>query len=524
MPAKAALVALVVFMVAVVPAAAQTTGQAIADSARRATEMAASMVARAQAGSLAAEEIARRVAAEMEANQGTLARALAEADLTLARQFGTGQAESVRDLSGELALAQVLADQARVQATPFIVTGRSEQGQYERGQNALDNGKWDQAIEAFDQVIQRKGAKAEGAMYWKAYAQNRLGRRTDALATLDALLKAYPTGRWANDAKALQVEVKQAAGQVVRPEQEVDEDLKLIALNSLLQTDADKAVPMLESFLKGTSPPKLKERALFVLAQVDSPQARAALTAVAKGQANPDLQLRAVRYLGMHRGDENTKLLVEIYKSTSDTDVKRQVIQSLTMAGSVGRYTLRFRGEGPVIVGQGVGAGEGTAVGRTTGAREVERATQEYRTREEALRKEAYEAQNQLWQLYQQEASTELRERMLQALATSQSYEKLLEVARTEKNEDLRRAAVQSLGIAGADKTGEALLTLYKSEKDPDLKKAAIQGLFMQRNASALVQIARQETDPQLKKDVVQKLSMMKDKEATDYMLELLKK
>jgi TolA-binding protein len=500
-------------LAAAVPAGAQTTGQAIADSARRATEMAVSMAARAQAGSLAAEEIARRVAAEMEANQGTLARALAEADLTLARQFGTGQAEWVRDLSGELALARALADQARVQATPFIVTERGEQGQYERGQNALDNGKWDQAIEAFDQVIQKKGTKAEGAMYWKAYAQNRLGRRTDALATLDALLKAYPTGRWANDAKALQVEVKQAAGQVVRPEQEVDEDLKLIALNSLLQTDADKAVPMLESFLRGSSSPKLKERALFVLAQVDSPQARATLTAVAKGQANPDLQLRAVRYLGMHRGDENIKLLVDIYKSTSDTDVKRQVIQSLTMAGSFGRYAVRVRtGTGPVVVGEGVGAGQGTGAGRATGARLREgdagiRATgagiSGSSTRPGVGRKP---------------------KAVLQALAKSQDYQKLLQVARTEKNEDLRRAAVRNLGMAGADKTGEALLTLYKSEKDPELRKAAIQGLFMQQNASALVQIARQEADPQLKKDVVQKLSMMKSKEATDYMLELLKK
>jgi hypothetical protein len=117
----------------------------------------------------------------------------------------------------------------------------------------------------------------------------------------------------------------------------------------------------LETVLKGSSSPKLKERALFVLTQVDTPQARAALTAVAKGQGNPDLQLRAVRYLGMHRGEENIKLLVEIYKSTSDTDVKRQVIQSLTMGGSFGRYAIRVRnGSGPVVVSGGVGAGQGT--------------------------------------------------------------------------------------------------------------------------------------------------------------------
>lgn len=513
MLAKAVLVALMLMM-GFATSVAQTAGQTIDDLARRAAEMAASKAAMAQAGSQAAEEIARRVAAEMAASQGALAQSVAASDL--ARQIIAEEGVLLRNSSGELAFARELADQVRQQTAPFVVfEGRGEQGLYDRGQNALDNGKWDQAIEAFDQVIQKKGAKVEGAMYWKAYAQNRLGRRTEALATLDAMLKAYPGGRWANDAKALQVEVKQASGQPVRPEQEIDEDLKLIALNSLLQTDADKAVPMLEALLKGNAAPKLKERALFVLAQVDSPQASAILTAIARGQSNPDLQRRAVRYLGMHRSDENVKLLVEIYKSTSDTDVKRQVIQSLTMAGSVGRYTLRVRSEaGAVVVGQGAGAGRGT------GVREGDKAAEEYRIQEEAVRKEAFNAQNELWQLYQFEVSAELRKQMLQALAT----EKLLEVYRTEKNEELRRAAVQNLGMAGAAKTGDALLSLYKGEKDPELKKAAIQGLFMQQNATALVQIARQETDPQLKKDVVEKLSMMKSKEATDYLMELLKK
>ncbi len=50
-----------------------------------------------------------------------------------------------------------------------------------------------------------------------------------------------------------------------------------------------------------------------------------------------------------------------------------------------------------------------------------------------------------------------------------------------------------------------------------------LNALFIQGNAKALIEIARQETDPAMKREAVQKLSIMGSKEATDYMMELLK-
>ena len=50
-----------------------------------------------------------------------------------------------------------------------------------------------------------------------------------------------------------------------------------------------------------------------------------------------------------------------------------------------------------------------------------------------------------------------------------------------------------------------------------------LNALFIQGNAKALIEIAKQETDPSLKREAVQKLSIMGSKEATDYMMELLK-
>ena len=65
----------------------------------------------------------------------------------------------------------------------------------------------------------------------------------------------------------------QASGQKVNPDAEPDEDLKLMALNGLMNSDPERAMPCSRSFCRAISLPKLKERALFVLAQSGSRKA-----------------------------------------------------------------------------------------------------------------------------------------------------------------------------------------------------------------------------------------------------------
>ncbi len=158
-----------------------------------------------------------------------------------------------------------------------------DEGLYQRGSKSLDERRWDQAIEAFNEVVRQGGSRRDGALYWKAYAQNKLGQRSEALETLQELSKSFPNSRWSSDAKALEVEVRQAGGQQVPPEGAADEELKLIALNSLVNTDSERAVPMLEKLLQGNQSPKLKEKALFVLSQSGSPRAREVLAKIARG-------------------------------------------------------------------------------------------------------------------------------------------------------------------------------------------------------------------------------------------------
>jgi tetratricopeptide (TPR) repeat protein len=435
------------------------------------------------------------------------------------------------------------------------LTFASEDMEYDRGTSSLDSGRYDRAVEAFDKVIARGGKKAEGALYWKAYALNRLGRRDEATRTIEDLLKKYPSSRWANDARALLIDVRQASGQPVSPEKAGDEDLKLIALNGIMARDPDRAIPMVEQLLAGSASPRLKERALFVLAQSASPRARTLLAEVAKGKGNPDLQLKALDYLGVFGNGPDVSLLVDIYKTTGDTDVKRRVIRSLAVAGRRGAAFPFAFGDFPMINGevmaQVTGALDSARVEmeRNQAISEAERARvkaeldrarsdmtrQESGTaraarpavateREKAREAKAKEATDALWQLYQGETSPDLKREILRNMRFATQADRLLQIAKTDPSPDLRRAAIQGLVLGHAQNATETLLGLYRGEKDPEVRRQIIDSFPAGTSAAALVQMARQETDPQLRKRIVERLSRMKDKEAVDYMMEILKK
>jgi tetratricopeptide (TPR) repeat protein len=203
---------------------------------------------------------------------------------------------------------------------------------YNAGTRALDEHRYDEAVQRFDSAIQQDPSRAEGALYWKAYALNREGKRDEALAAIAQLRRDYASSAWLHDAQALEAEVKQGNGQPVSPAQESNDDLKLLAINSLMNADAERALPLVENILKGNSGPSVKDRALFVISQNKAPRAQQALLDYAKGGGNPDLQLRAIQYVGMSGTKEAQQQLVSIYTSSSDARVKAAILQSLMQA------------------------------------------------------------------------------------------------------------------------------------------------------------------------------------------------
>ena len=315
---------------------------------------------------------------------------------------------------------------------------------YEQARNLIEQEQYAKALGQLDKLIAQFDGKSiadstanrvDAALYWKAYALTKQRQLADAMTTLEAMQKKFAESRWLKDAMALKMEVLQASGQAVSPDSQTDEDLKLLALRGLMQSDPDRAVPMIEQVLSGSSSLKVKENALFVLSQSRSTRAHEILGTVAKGGTNPDLQLRAIRYLGTMNGSDNGQILEDAYRASSDEGVKRAIIRSFMISGNRPR---------------------------------------------------------------------------LAAIAGD-----------TSSSPAIRSEAIQQLGVMRG--AGDELARLYARESSPELKKRIIQGLFVGRDAARLVELARAEKDMEMKKEIVQKLSLMKSKEATDYLLELLK-
>jgi HEAT repeat protein len=133
------------------------------------------------------------------------------------------------------------------------------------------------------------------------------------------------------------------------------------------------------------------------------------------------------------------------------------------------------------------------------------------------------ESRQALSEIYASSNDVSVKRRILQGFMIAGERGRLLTAAKGESNPELRREAIQQLGIMG-HQTAPDLLSLYAGGRDKSDRKAVIQALFVQDNAAALVDLARKESDPELKRAIVQQLSLMQSKEATDYMMEILNK
>jgi hypothetical protein len=305
---------------------------------------------------------------------------------------------------------------------------------YDEGREALDEDQFREAERSFTELVKLNGPQTDAALYWTAYAQNREGKKEAAIGTIAELKKRYPQSRWKKDGEALEIEVRSTTGSKANPEAQNDEDLKLLALQGLMNSNPDKAIPLVEGILNGAGSPRVKSKALFVLAQNGSPQAEAVLGKIARGQSNPDLQRKALSYLATFGGKGAGRILAEVYTSSNDPEVKRAVIRSYIISGD---------------------------------------------------------------------------------------REQLATLARSEPNPELRKEAIRNLGVIG----GQAeLQSMYAKETDRGVKEEILNAYFIGGDAKGLIAVARTEKDLELRKKAVEKLSLMGSKEANEYLMELLQK
>jgi protein TonB len=104
-------------------------------------------------------------------------------------------------------------------------------------------------------------------------------------------------------------------------------DLRVQALGRLIQTDAQKVIPILRSIALEATNLGAARGAVFVLAQSRNPQAQSIVVDVAKSGAE-SVRLAAIRELARFGGPDVAHALLEVY-STASAPVKLQVVVSL---------------------------------------------------------------------------------------------------------------------------------------------------------------------------------------------------
>jgi TolA-binding protein len=372
----------------------------------------------------------------------------------------------------------------------------SDDSMYQNGLNAINDHRYEQALSEFNNVVARAGVRAEGALYWKAYALNKLGRTADAQASIDTLRKTYPSSRWLDDAKVLELEVKQSKGPV-SPESETDDDIKVLALNGLMQSDPERALPQVENLLKGAHSPKLKRQALYVIAENNTPKAQQMLEQIARG-GNPDLQVRAIQFMSERRNPDTPKILLEVYTSTSDPAVKRAILDTFSNNRDKDRLMQVLKSE------------------------------RDGQLRGQVIRKLGdTDGQPELWQIYQSETTSEGKIAVLEAMHNNGNLDKLAEVARTDKDPKVRQKAIEAIASQEGGTPMTTLTSLYSSEQDEKVKQTIVDHLSGRRgDCKPLVDVARSEKDIKLKLRLVERLSNMTRtcQAASDYLTELLSK
>jgi hypothetical protein len=371
-----------------------------------------------------------------------------------------------------------------------------EDERYRDATQALDESRWQQAADRFAQVAQMKGPKADAAMYWRAYALNRAGRRADAQAQIDELRKTYPQSSRLKDAAALEVEIKQNTGKSVDPNALPDEDLKLMALRPLMNSDDERAIPILQDALKNPkNSPRVKREALFVLAQSDNPKAQPIIQAIARGQSDPDLQRKAIEMIGINGHKDSIATLVDIYDKSNDPSVKRSVLHAFLTSDAKENVLAVAKNE-----------------------------------KDQSLRREAIrqlgvmDARQELRQMFQNAQTVEDKKAIIEACSISGDTELLSQVAKSSTEPEVKRAAIHGLGISDSKTSRATLLAMYPAEQNHDVKRAIVEALFIQDDAHDLITLFKGENDREMKRKIAEQLSVMDNKEARDFLIEVLNK
>ncbi|MGH9902226.1 MAG: HEAT repeat domain-containing protein, partial [Pyrinomonadaceae bacterium] len=220
------------------------------------------------------------------------------------------------------------------------------------GRGLIDAENWARAAERFNRFIaDYPGDKnVDAAYYWLAFALSKQNKKSEADGYLVRLVNQYPRSTWVDDARKMRVELGVDPQIRERAAADANDEIKIIALQSLCQAEPARCASLVNDVLRAgsSSSLRLREAAISLLGRHGGAEAVPGLINIARNDANEKLRMRAISALG-HSDDERAlEPLREIalrpgYKDESDIDtaihalVQHDSPRAVAIVGEVAR-------------------------------------------------------------------------------------------------------------------------------------------------------------------------------------------
>ena len=397
---------------------------------------------------------------------------------------------------------------------------------FSAGREALNRNRFREASRLFEQLrVEYPGsAFVPSALYWEAFSRYRMGG-TDGLRTarklLDRQLADYPSARTHTDALALATRIdgalaavgdSDAARRNVQELQNQDcvegeNDVRIAALNALMNSNQERALPILKRVIQRRDPcsVEMRKTALFVISQHGGDETAAILMDVVANDPDADIRGNAVFWLSQNPSPETVPLLDSLLRYSTDDEIRGKALFALaqqdderaaaTMRAVISDPSMpnELRGNAIFWLGQS-----------------------------ESPSTNAY-----LRELYASLDDDELRGQVLFAVSQSDdpaNGEWLVDIA-TDRSQpmELRKNALFWAGQSGE---GQAdLLAMWSLDLDQEMKGQLV-FVYSQSGEPAaldkLFEIARTETDKELRENAIFWLGQSDDPRVTAFLEELI--
>ena len=374
----------------------------------------------------------------------------------------------------------------------------AQNSDYEAGQKAMHNHHYQEAYEHFKAAESDK-KYTDASLYWQIYVLFKNKQDAKAKRTLKKLLKNHPNSHWINDAEILayehQIEEDQSNADYLEKELErleLNEELKLYAIQQLLHENPAKGLPLVKQLIKNSTDTQVKSNALQLLGISESKEASKYLYDYILQEQEFKLKNQAIEMLSLRSNPLSNKLLMQLYEENDNRKLKSTIIQGFIHSDDHNKLLKLIKKEKDLKL-----SAQMIHILGVMGA-------------QEALKKLSNSAQG-----------TQNKSALIQALALSGDSKTIKKMIENNDDQQSKIEAIHSLIVLDDPDTQSYLFDLYNRLKNVKLKREVI-SVFIATNTDSgkILELIEQEKNQQLNLALIETLMVLGDKKS---LLQLLK-